>query len=117
MIPAMPHISDPSGGYGRTERRVWWMTGKDAVSDACLWHVSERGRRQAPPGGARIRAHVRRRPLDQLPFIKPRDDLLARLVGVLVLDDLARGLGRRIVELTALHPGAIRAHQRRVDAD
>ena len=33
--------------------------------------------------------------LDQLPLVEPRDDLLDRLVGVFVLDDLAGGLRRR----------------------
>ena len=36
--------------------------------------------------------------LDQLPFVKPGDDLLDRLVGVFVLDDLAGLLGRRRVD-------------------
>ena len=36
--------------------------------------------------------------LDQLPLVQPRDDLFDRLVGVLVLDDLARFLRRWRVE-------------------
>ena len=55
--------------------------------------------------------------LDQLPFVQPGDDLLDRLVGVLVLDDLAGRLGRRIVEVAALHARALGADQRGVDAD
>ena len=55
--------------------------------------------------------------LDQLPFVEPGDDLLDRLVGVLVLDDLAGRLGRRVVEVTALHAGAVLADQRGVDSD
>src|SRR4051794_31121516 len=56
------------------------------------------------------------RHLDQLPLVEPGDDLLDRLVGVLVLDDLARLLRGRVLEVTALHAGAVGAHERGVDA-
>ncbi len=42
------------------------------------------------------------RHLDQLPFVEPGDDLLDRLVGVLVLDDLAGLLRGRRVDLEHL---------------
>ena len=54
---------------------------------------------------------------DQLPFVQPRNDLLDGLVGVLVLDDLASGLGGGIVEVAALHARPVPAHERGVYPD
>ena len=54
---------------------------------------------------------------EQLPFIQPSDDLLDRLVGVLVLDDLAAGLLGRGVDLEHLRLGAALADLVGLDAD
>src|SRR5439155_802151 len=55
--------------------------------------------------------------LDQLPFVKPRDDLLDRLARVLVFDDLAGRFRWWVVEIAALHTGAVLADERAIDAD
>src|SRR4051794_12498745 len=55
--------------------------------------------------------------LDQLPLVEPSDDLFDRLVGVLVLDDLARFLGRRRVQRQHAGLRAAFADVAAVDAD
>src|SRR5215208_112590 len=55
--------------------------------------------------------------LDQLPLVQPGDDLRDRLVGVLVLDDLPGLLGRRGVEVAAVHARSVRAHDPDVELD
>ena len=53
----------------------------------------------------------------QLPFVQPGDDLLDRVVGVLVLDDLPRLLGGRGVELGAVGARVVVADAAGLDAD
>src|SRR3954454_10474842 len=52
---------------------------------------------------------------EELALVEPGDDLADGLVGVLVLDDLAGGLGRRGLEVTALDVGALGADPAGVD--
>src|SRR5215218_10545362 len=54
---------------------------------------------------------------EQLPLVEPGDDLLDRLVRVLVLDDLPRLLGGRGVELRAVRASVVVADAAGVDAD
>src|SRR5215204_2701140 len=57
------------------------------------------------------------RSCEQLPFLEPADDLLDRLVGVLVLDDLAAGLLGRRVDGEDLGARALLADAVGLDAD
>src|SRR6266567_1797721 len=76
---------------------------KDAGRSLCRVHRQARGRRSSEETvrhpGVRGLAEGH---LDQLPLVKPGDDLLDRLVGVFVLDDLAGGLCGRVMEVAAL---------------
>ena len=49
--------------YGDTESGHPGDAGQGRSEGACLWHVTERGRRPAPPGAARMSSYLRKVPL------------------------------------------------------
>ena len=49
--------------YGHTESGHPGDAGQGRSEGACLWHVTERGRRPAPPGAARMSSYLRKVPL------------------------------------------------------
>src|SRR6185312_13913314 len=63
------------------------------------------------------RRGCRSRPSDQLPLVEPGEDLLDRLVRVLVLDDRAAGLLGRGLELAAHDARALFADPAGLDPD